>query len=431
MADSEFTEKEADIFDSMLTGTFEEPEEAPEDGEADNAEEELDDSEERNEDTDSEEAEEEEEQPDEDLDGEPDEDSESDEDDGEENTLVEDYNTDEEAEEDETEANEEDGTDTEPEPDGETGKNTDEVDYKAFYDAVTGTEFVVNGKKTKGFKDPMKLIQAQQMAGGFSDKMASFKKYRPYMAPLKERGMLDDPDKFNLAMQLVDGDIEALKAHMKSLKVDPLDLDMDEIGYNSTNTLASEESLILDDTLEVARNIGIEPQLREVIGKQWDQESFDEFLKNPSVRNDLIDHIQSGAYDVVQDKIREKKQLDINGQFGNMTTIQQYRAAVQELQAEAQAQQPVINNTEEEIIEAEASEAKVKAEKARIAKERKEAKYKAKAEAESKKLNERRKKATSASKRKPGAKAKAKFDPMKVEGEELDELMDFLITGGR
>ena len=35
------------------------------------------------------------------------------------------------------------------------------------------------------------------------------------------------------------------------------------------------------------------------------------------------------------------------------------------------------------------------------------------------------------SKKKTKAKPKAKFDPLAVEGEELDDLMDFLITGGR
>jgi hypothetical protein len=216
---------------------------------------------------------------------------------------------------------------------------------------------------------------------------------------------------------------------MKSLNVDPLDLDMEEIEYNASNTLASEESLTLDDTLEVARNVGVEPQLREVIGKQWDQESFDEFLKNPSVRNDLIDHIRTGAYDTVQQKISEKKQLDVAGTYGSMSTIQQYRLAVQELQAEAQYAQPPVQPQPE--VDTADSEAAVKAEKAKIAKERKETTYKAKAAKESKKLNEQRKRATSASKRKAPAKAKAKFDPMKVEGEELDDLMEFLIEGNR
>ena len=445
---NDFSNEEEDAFEAMLAGDFEEtPDEVEEEEEPNEADEvEADDTEEveddeieeedsdsDNEDTDLEEDEEEEDEPDDDLDGDDDEESETEADDEEENTLVEtDDEGDEDSDEDETDT--EDGTDTEAEPDGADAETTDEIDYRAFYEAVTGTEFIVNGKTTKGFTDPKKLIAAQQMAGGFSDKMASFKKYRPYMAPLKERGMLDDPDKFNLAMQLVDGNVEALKAHMKSLKVDPLELDMDEISYDSTNTLATQESIILDDTLEVARNVGIEPQLREVIGNEWDQASFDEFLVNPEVRSDLMEHIRTGAYNDVKAKIAEKKQLDVTGQYGTLSTIAQYREAVKELQVEyastnaIQAQTQQIQAQKAEQAE---SASKVEAEKAKIAKERKEAKYKDKANAESKKLNDRRKKATSASRRKPKAKAKAKFDPLKVEGEELDELMDFLISGDR
>jgi len=236
-------------------------------------------------------------------------------------------------------------------------------------------------------------------------------------------------------MQLVDGDVEAIKEHMKNLSIDPLELDMDAITYNNANSLASQESIALDDTMDMARNAGIETQVREVIGSQWDQDSFNEFLVNPEVRNDLLDHIKTGAYDSVQDKIREKKQIDVSGQYGNLSSIAQYREAVKELQVEY-ASTAAIEQQKAQVLANQAqadvdSTAKVKHEKDKIANERKEAKYKEKAAAESKKLNARRQKASSLSKRKPKAKTKAKFDPMKVEGEELDDLMDFLITQGR
>ena len=464
---SNFTEAEEDIFEQMLAGEYdgdvpenpnaeeadeaeeeeeviEEDEEQEEDDESEDADESTDEDEEESEDdedTDLEDSEDEEDEPDNDLDGDDDEESDSDEDDEEEDARV---DTDDEDDEDADDTSEdvEDEADTEDDPDGEDSKNTDVIDYKAFYEQVTGTEFVVNGKKTTGFKDPAKIRQSQQMAGGFSDKMASFKQYRPYMAPLKARGMLDDPAKFSLAMQLVDGDVEAMKEHMKNLSIDPLELDMDEISYSNSNELASQESIILDDTMEMARSAGIETQVKEVIGSQWDQSSFDEFLANPEVRNDLLDHIRTGAYDSVQDKITEKKQLDVSGQYGNLSSIAQYREAVKELQSEytsnAAIQQAAEAKASAEATKAEeratavaTSEAKVKREKAKITNERKEAKYKEKAEAESKKLNARRQKASSLSKRKPKSKTKAKFDPMAVEGEELDDLMDFLITQGR
>ena len=211
---------------------------------------------------------------------------------------------------------------------------TDEIDYKAFYDAVVNTEFVVNGKKTKGFADPKKIIQSQQMAGGFSEKMAGFKKYRPFMAPLKERGMLEDKAKFDLAMNLVDGDKEAIKEHLKSLKIDPLDLDMETIEYTPKPATTSEEALVLEDTMERARNAGIEDRVRDIVGKEWDDDSFKEFVTNSAVRNDLLNHIETGVYDTVQDKMLELSRLDYDGAYGDLSTVEKYRVAVRALNNE-------------------------------------------------------------------------------------------------
>lgn len=442
----EVEEFDADIFDAMAHGTFE-PEEVEEDSveeEVDTAED-FDDDNEDQEDTDQEEDSEAEEELDEAGDGELDEDSDEEGDDEEEDSLVDDDNSDDEdddAEEDEEEADEanesdeddidegsEEDTDTEDTSDGE-GSDTDEIDYKKFYEAVVNTEFVVNGRKTKGFADPQKIIQSQQMAGGFSEKMAGFKQYRPFMTPLKDRGMLDDQAKFDLAMNLIDGDKEAIKAHLQSLEIDPLDLDMDSIDYSGKSNVASQESLIIEDVMERAKSAGIEDRVRQVVGKDWDAESFQEFTGNEAVRNDLLQHIETGVYDTVQDKIAEMSRLDYNGSFGNMSTVNKYRAAVKELQASQPAPQTTTVErapTQEKVVK----KATVRSEKAKIAQSRKEAEYKEKAVKQEAKLTQQRKRAASMSKKKAKPKAKATFDPMQVEGTELDALMEQLISGGR
>ena len=434
----EVEEFDADVFDSMVYGTFDESEE-----DNDSVEEAVEDTEdfdedddEHQEDTDQEEESGDEDELDEDGDGYSDEESESAEDDEEEDALVEDYDSDDEDDE-EGEADEastdnldeesEDDADTEDQSDGDDS-DTDKVDYKAFYDAVVNTEFVVNGRKTKGFADPQKIIQSQQMAGGFSEKMAGFKQYRPFMAPLKERGMLEDQAKFNLAMNLIDGDKEAIKAHLQSLNIDPLDLDMDKIDYSGKSTLASQEALVIEDVMERAKASGIEDKVREVVGKAWDAESFKEFTDNEAVRNDLLNHIETGVYDTVQDKIAEMSRLDYNGTFGSMSTVNKYRAAVRELQASQPAAPAApVTPAPTQVVK----KSNVSSEKAKIEQSRKEAEYKEKAAKQEAKLTQQRKRAASMSKKKPKATPKAAFDPMKVEGEELDSLMDFLIAGGR
>ena len=442
-------EFDADVFDSMLHGTFDESQEEPEENVEDDVEDTEDfdeDNSEYEEDTDQEDELESDEDLDEDYDGDLDEDLDDTEEDEEEDTLVEDDSSDDEdsdtedeeevpddetkseVDEDTTKESEEEA-ETEEDSDGDDSETTDKIDYKAFYDAVVNTEFTVNGKKVKGFADPQKIIQSQQMAGGFAEKMAGFKKYRPFMAPLKDRGMLDDPAKFDLAMNLIDGDKEAIKAHLKSLNLDPMDLDMDEIKYDATPATTDPAALVIEDTLDRARGLGVEDRVRQVIGNEWDPESFQEFVSNEAVRNDLLNHMETGAYDIVQDKISELSRLDYTGAFNNMRTIDKYRTAVVELQKENANRTPEVQESTPTPAPSKAKA--VKAEKAKIVSARKEEEYKEKAAKREAKITQKRRKAASMSRKKPRAKPKPKFDPMELEGEELEAHLDFLMSGGR
>ena len=446
---NEEVEFDADVFDSMLHGTFDESQEELEESVEDDVEDTEDFDEEDSEDeedTDQEDELESDEELDEDDDGDLDEDLEDADEDEEEDTLVEDDSSDEEggdtededdAPDDEaelevdgdTDEESEDDTETEEDNDGDDSETTDKIDYKKFYDSVVNTEFTVNGKKVKGFADPQKIIQSQQMAGGFAEKMAGFKKYRPYMAPLKDRGMLDDPAKFDLAMNLIDGDKEAIKAHLKSLNLDPMDLDMDEIEYTATPATASQETLVIEDTLDRAKSMGVEDRVRQVIGNEWDPESFQEFVSNEAVRNDLLNHMETGAYDMVQDKISEMSRLDYNGSFNNMRTIDKYRTAVIELQKENANRTPEVQESTPAPAPSRAKA--VKSEKDKIVKARREEEYKEKAAKREANIIQKRKRAASMSKKKPRSKPKAKFDPMELEGSELEAHLDFLMSGGR
>jgi len=430
----EFSE---DLFDSLVDGSYNPEEEVL------SSDDELEEEVEQQEDTDQDIEEEEEEELDEVNDGELDEDLDSDTEVEEEDTLVEaddlddedsDIDTEEEVADETTESDEddttevsEDSTETEEKSDGKA-PDTETIDYKAFYDAVVNTEFVVNNKKVKGFADPKKIIQAQQMAGGFSEKMAGFKQYRPFMNPLKERGMLEDQSKFDFAMNIIDGDKEAIKQHLKTLNIDPIDLDMDEISYKGTKATASEESIIIEDTLERARSLGVEDKLRQVIGSEWDAESFQEFMSAPDLRRDLVNHIQDGGYDIVQDKIAEIKRIDYDGSFNNMSSVNQYRAAVDEILKQQKAAAPT---KQQEVVENTPTKASVKVEKAKIQDSRKEEVYKEKVAKREATIAKQRKRASATSKSRAKSKPKPKFDPMALEGEEFDAHMEYLISGGR
>ena len=310
----------------------------------------------------------------------------------------------------------------------ETGK-IDPAEYarlKQFYDQIANAEFVANGKKVKGFTDPEKIIRSQQMLHGYSDRMKGFNEYRPFMKALKDNGLLEDESKFNFALSLLKGDKAAIKQHMKTLSIDPIDLELDETAYKPTNYVASKESLILEDTLQVARESGIEDKLRKTIGEQWDNESFQEFVSNPDVRQDLLEHMQSGAFDLVQDKIAEMEVLDTYGTFRNMKSTDKYRQAVQLVNKELAAKRP----SEPERMPYNArqqAQQNNRIDAALLAK--KEAEYKAQVEQKNKEADEARKKAAAISKKKATTVQTKKFDPLSLEGDDLSSFVDGLISG--
>lgn len=305
--------------------------------------------------------------------------------------------------------------------------------YKKFYEEIANAEFVANGKKVKGFTDPKKLIQAQQMSYGYSNKMAEIKKYRPYLAALRDKGILDDESKFNYLMSVVDGDKGAIKEHLVKHNISAVDLELDDVEYKPTKSyVANPAALVLEEVFDSAKNLGIDAKLRTVLSEQWDEASFKEFIDEPDTRADLIEHVQSGIYDTVMDKVQELEALDYTGRYIGMKTTDKYRIALGELKAEFDAYEAAqhkvvtpVQSTQKKPATNAAPELDA-ATKARL-----EAEYRAKVEQKNQEAAEARKKAASVSKKKVAVTTTTKFDPLALEGDELDEFVQSMINSGR
>lgn len=317
----------------------------------------------------------------------------------------------------------------------ETGK-IDPAEYerlKKFYDEIANAEFIANGKKVKGFTDPSKIIRSQQMLHDYSNKMRGINEYKPYLKALKEKGIIGDEEKFNFAMSLLDGDKATIKKHMEALKIDLVDLELDEDSkYVPKNYIPSKQSMVLDEAMEIASNIGVDSKLRSVIAKDWDDDSFSEFLNNPSVRNDLLTHMQDGTYEIVQNKINELEMLDMNGSYRGLKSTDKYRAAIAEINRENQSRPVNPSAYQNQYVNQQQNNGSyIDAERARLADlATKEAEYKAMAE---KKLrdDEARKKAAMITKKKTTTVTQKKFDPLELEGDALDEFVNELISSSK
>jgi len=436
-----------DILDSMINGTYEVP--------SSEEIEQLDEEVTQQEDTDQQEETEEEELSANTNDGESEQGSDDEVDDEGEDTLVDDGSSEEETEkdveadvaEDTDTVDDKDSTDTEEDNDGDDSETTETIDYKlqyeelldkskvaqTFYDKVTNAEFKVNGKMVKGFTDPDKIIQSQQMSGGLAKKLADTKQFKPYIKLLKERGMLEDPEKFNLAFNLLDGDPEALKHHMKTLGIDPvMDLDMEAIKYDNKSVLASKTQLALDDALEQADANGVGEQFSRVIASDWDQSSFDTIMENRGARETLISQLGDGTYEKVQERINELESVDVNGTFGAMNSVTKYHNALMQLQNEQRQVTETADTEAHAVTQEKADEAskatKIKAEKAKITKARQEEKYKSEIDKKNKAVAAKRRKATAASKNKAKATITKKDSPLNLNGADFSSYLDSMIA---
>ena len=370
--------------------------------------------------------------------------------------------TDTEDDENEEESNEENSqnegdnkdTDTKDQNDG-SDKDTEEPNYKdeyvklkAFYEKVTG-EFKANGKTVKGFTDPERIIQGLQKAIGFEEKNAVINKHKQFLAPLKERGMLEDPEKFNLALSILDGDKEAIKKHLKDLEINPvLDLDLDEIDYKPKQHLASENKVVLNDALEYAESVGIKDKLNEVLVKDMDDGSFSDFIKYPKLRNDLVEHLQDGTYDLVKTRIDEIRLTDMSGDYKALKMVDQYRYALDTLVREAEetkAKETVpANKSKENDTSVDANtdakgSTKVNADnivsQAVVLDEKRkqeilaEEEEKFRAEIRNKKVEEARKAAADISKKKTKTVSKKdEFDPLTLSGDDFQKYFNSLMS---
>lgn len=340
----------------------------------------------------------------------------------EDDTEGEDDGSDPETSEDDTETQEENTQDTEETSEDES-ENTEEeqtedaevdsVNYKEFYEKVALAKFTANGKEVEGFKDPEDLIRAQQMLHGYSDKMKVFKEYKPFIKALEERKITSDSDKFNLAMSLIDGDPEAIKKVLKEKDIDPMELDLENINYVAKDTLPSEAQMLIEETYDQARNLGIDDKFNQVLTQDWDVPSIKELVSNPLVKNDLLKHLSDGTYDKVQTEIRKMELLDAAGVLNGTTSVEKYRMAMGRIN-QAKAVQPQQVETPEPAVEAKPTIDEVKA--------KQEAEFKKKAAAEKeRKVAEQRKKAASVSKKKTVKKKAPEVKPEALKGDEFKD----------
>jgi len=335
---------------------------------------------------------------------------------------------------------------------GSESENTSETDYKKQYDDLlknsesdrvfrekVTSDFKANGRMVAGITDPDKIIQSNQMSVGLSDKLAGYKKFRPFMSTMKDIGFLDNPEEFNRMVDIYKGDENALKSHIKGLQLDPVLMDLDDVKYESNNHVSTEADMTLDDVISKASSYGIKDKVENLLfsGEKWDRESVVELLNDKNGASaSIVEHMSNDGriFNMVQDRIDQKKRYD--SAFAGRNSFKQYQEASWELEGEynENALKESEKNSRAKEVETQRldseKQAKIAQEKTRIEQGRKDTEYKNKVQESKLKADEARKKATAASekKSKTTTKKKANDNGHNLKGDDFKSFFNGLMS---
>lgn len=214
-----------------------------------------------------------------------------------------------------------------------------ELDYKALYEEAIAP-FKANGQMIT-VKDIPELKKMASLGIDYTKKLQELKPQRKLLESLKDKNFLSE-DKINLAIDLLSGDRKAITQHLKTLGIDPYDIDIDsDTEYSPTNH-------IIDDTVfenrEYVNELLLDPNGKEVINAvldTWDNASISNINKNIHYLNGLTQHHKDGIFQQVTAEITKQKSL---GNLRNMTYEEAYATIATQLLGTSSSKEPSQEN---------------------------------------------------------------------------------------
>ena len=213
-----------------------------------------------------------------------------------------------------------------------------EIDYKAFYESVT-KDFKAAGKVMPGVKDPDKFIKALQMATDYALKTAALKPV------LKKAKMLEDvtDEEFSEMLDFRKRNPEVIKKALKEAKLDPLDLDLEDIQYTPQSKIMSDADYEFKETIEKLsqENAVAFQRTQNIVLNELDSTSKTTVLSNPHILSALQSEVASGRFEKIQ---AQALQLKAFGGYNNVPDIELYSYIASEMDKQALQKQGVQNN---------------------------------------------------------------------------------------
>ena len=183
-------------------------------------------------------------------------------------------------------------------------------------------------------------IQLMQMGANYQKKMQTLK---PKMRLLQsmERHQFDE-EKLNFALDLLSGNKEAIHKLVTDHSFNSDDLyddDGNTPSYVPTDKLVSQSEMDVRaafEQIETSPHIG---RVQQVLQKDWDTDSANEFVKNPSLIINLEQQMQAGHFDIIQTEMMRQRTM-YGQQTQHLNDLQLYCAIGEHLVKQGQLKMP-------------------------------------------------------------------------------------------
>lgn len=252
--------------------------------------------------------------------------------------------TEEEAEVDTEAASEDAETDADGTDDVDS-EQTEEVDAKAGTEVQPAQKYRVkaNGKEYE-FTEEEVRAQFPKVFGQAMDYTRKMQQIKPWRQTIDaiEQAKLSHDD-VSLMIDVLKGDKAAIAAVLKRTGVDTLELDTEDSKYVPKSYGRDESTLAIKDIVDEISQDQEYAVTSRIIDREWDEGSWREMSRDPSLIKALHIDVKSGVYNKVQ-PIAEKMKLY---EGGRRSDLDYYKLAAQEYYKELAAQEAYARGVQE------------------------------------------------------------------------------------
>jgi len=254
-------------------------------------------------------------------------------------------------EEGEPEEDTQETPETEAAGEEENTQNSEEdtYDYKASYTTLMAP-IKANGQEMQ-IKSPEDARRLIQMGLNYDDKMVAIKPVRLAGKALERAGIIKDgvidEDALNRMIDFNNGDIEVMKARLKELDINPLDLDVEDVNYQAQDHMVSEHSIELDD---IQRELDTRGSTEKVVNalNSMDAGSKEFFSENPQRLLNLEQDITNGVFDEIYGNVLYEKRM---GRLGGKSDIEAYIEFAQSRATDVTPEKPEVVQKPKKIVD--------------------------------------------------------------------------------